>query len=164
MLGDIATRCGSYSKALHYRELEYQVRDPPFSHSSPHLPISPSLSRDLPRSPALHGLRRRSLASCCSSTSFSRRHAPHRVSSKPSSRSTVPSDSRRPRSACSRTRSRATGLHTHVPPHPTSSLGDTWQVRPAAAGLYCEALVAREARPMAGRAHVIRARAARRAP
>ena len=25
MLGDIATRCGSYSKALHYRELEYQA-------------------------------------------------------------------------------------------------------------------------------------------
>ena len=25
MLGDVATRCGSYSKALHYRELEYQL-------------------------------------------------------------------------------------------------------------------------------------------
>ena len=25
MLGDIATKCGSYSKALHYRELEYQT-------------------------------------------------------------------------------------------------------------------------------------------
>ena len=35
MLGDIATRCGAYSKALHYRELEYQALTA--SRSSPRL-------------------------------------------------------------------------------------------------------------------------------
>ena len=35
MLGDVATRCGSFSKALHYRELEYQALTGP--RSSPRL-------------------------------------------------------------------------------------------------------------------------------